>query len=269
MTYRDTVRALASNAEELEQVYHTALRAGDADAFRQAIDDGHTSAPENLLYAAWFHRLSYAAAQAKGYVVAWGWVIPLALVNALLFWWLTDSRFMIAIETFRGAPLDFMPLIVLLAGPLSATFVLLYLTIVGRRRWLTGALSSLLPLAASAYVFLVFQQTGPVPFQEQYLTLMILHLPLLSWASVGMVLVTRHRDPANRFGFLKKSLEVVILGGLFVIAGGLFVTITIGLFEALDVDISEMMQRLLIAGGVGLIPVISTAIIYNPTVRPS
>jgi len=51
---------------------------------------------------------------------------------------------------------------------------------------------------------------------------------------VGVFLVAGHRDPANRFAFLTKSLEVFIMGGLFVIAGGLFTGITIGLFDALD-----------------------------------
>jgi hypothetical protein len=41
------------------------------------------------------------------------------------------------------------------------------------------------------------------------------------------------------------------------------------LFEALDVDVSQLVQRLFIAGGGGLIPVIATAVIYNPTVPPA
>jgi len=56
---------------------------------------------------------------------------------------------------------------------------------------------------------------------------------------------------------------------LFVIAGGLFTAITIGLFEALDVDFPELVQRLFIAGGAGMIPVVAMAAIYNPTVPPA
>ena len=96
-----------------------------------------------------------------------------------------------------------------------------------------------------------------------------MHLPLLAWAGVGAYLIARHRDPANRFSFLIKSLEVFILGGLFVIAGGLFTAITFGLFQALDVDLPEVVQRLFIAGGGGLIPVVATAVIYNPAQPPA
>ena len=269
MSYHDTVSALAQDAEQLEQVYRAAHKAGETDALKQAVDDSHTNAPGNLLYAAWFHRLKYAAAQAKGYAVAWAWVIPLAVINALLFWWLSDDRFMITIESFRGTDRDLMPGLVLLAASLSAVFILIYLTAVGRKRWRLSALIGILLLAASAFVFLTYPQTGPTPFQEQYLSLMVMHLPLLAWAGVGAFLIARHRDPANRFSFLIKSLEVFILGGLFVIAGGLFTAITFGLFAALDVDFPELVQRLFIAGGLGMIPVVATAVIYNPTVPPA
>jgi hypothetical protein len=274
MSYHDTVSALAGDAEQLEQTYHAALEAGKADAFKQAIDDSYTNAPENLLYAAWFHRLKYTAAQAKGYAVAWAWVIPLAVINGLLFWWLSADRFMITIEGFRGFDRDYMPAIVLLAASFSAIFVLIYLTAVGRKRWglrplAMSVLVGILLLAAAAYVLLTYPQTGTVPFQEQYLTLMAMHLPLLAWAGVGAFLIARHRDPANRFSFLIKSLEVFILGGLFAIAGGLFTGITFGLFDALNVDFPEVVQRLFIAGGGGLIPVLATAVIYNPTVPPA
>ena len=161
---------------------------------------------------------SYAptAAQAKEYVVAWAWVIPLALINAFLFWWLSDDRFTITIAGFRGIDRDFLPAIFLLAATLSALFVLTYFMIVGRKSWRTGGLVGVFLLAASVYVLFIYPQLGTVPFQEQYLTLMVMHLPLLAWAGVGVFLTAGHRDPGNRFAFLIKSLEVFIVGGLFI-----------------------------------------------------
>jgi hypothetical protein len=270
MSYRDTVSALARDAEQLEQVYQAALKAGETGAFKQAIDDNHMTAPGNLLYAAWFHRLKYSAAQAKSFAIAWGWVIPLAVFNGLLFWWLSDdSRYMIEmVSTRRRATGDFLPAIFVLAAPLSAAFVLIYLTVVGRKRWRLSAFIGVILVATVAYVLLAYPQAGTRPFQEQYISLMVMHLPLLAWAGVGAFLIAGHRDPFNRFAFLIKSLEVFIMGGLFVIAGGLFTTITIGLFAALDVDFPELVQRLFIAGGGGLIPVVATAVIYSPVVPP-
>lgn len=270
-SYRHTVGALARDAEQMEQIYQEAWERGETEAFKEAIDAGYATAPDNLLYAAWFHRLKQTATRASGFVVAWAWVIPLALVNGLLFWWLSDEqRYVIEIAGVRpGTATDFIPALILLAAPISAAFVLLYLTAVGRgRRWLS-ALIALVTVAAAAYVLWAYPQAGTRPFQEQYLTLMAMHLPLLAWAGVGAFLVAEHRDPANRFAFLIKSLELFIMGGLFVIAGGLFTGITVGLFQALDVEFPVLVQRLFIAGGGGLIPVVATAVIYDPTAPPA
>ena len=271
MTYGETIGALAADPAELEHVYQEALKSGETDAFKEAIDDRYHAAPDNLLYAAWFHRLQHAADRARATAVAWGWVIPLALVNGLLFWWLSDQeRFAIDIV---GAPLGrtitYLPAVFLLAAPISAALVLLYITVVGRRRWWLSALIALLALAAGAYVLWTYPQLGTRPFQEQYLTLMAMHLPLLAWAGVGIFLIYDHRAPDHRFAFLIKSLEVFVMGGLFAIAGGLFTGITVGLFDALGISFPELVQRLFIAGGGGLIPVIAVAVIYNPAAAPA
>ncbi|HRQ41858.1 MAG TPA: hypothetical protein PLD25_28380 [Chloroflexota bacterium] len=270
MSYNDTVNALAADAAQLEQLYQTALQAGEAEAFQQAIEASHTAVPDNLLYAAWFYRLKQTAAQAKGYVVAWAWVIPLAVINGLLFWWLSDDRFTVTIKgLLPGTDRDFLPGIVLLAAPLCAAFVLVYLTAVGHKSWRLSALIGIVLLTAVGYVLLVYPQLGIRPFQEQYLNLMAIHLPILAWVGVGAFLVAGHRDPVNRFTFLIKSLEAFIFGGLFLIAGVIFTGITIALFAALNIELPEAVMRLFIAGGVGLVSVVAVAVMYNPTVPPA
>ncbi len=271
MSYQDIISDLADDPEQLEQLYQTALQEGTTGDFQQAIEIGHTYAPNNLLYAAWYYRLRQVAAEAKASFIAWGWVIPLALANGLLFWLLSDDqRFMISIAPV--GPLlatDFLPALLLVAGPIAGVFVLGYLTAAGSRRWGLSAVIAAIMLGAAGYVLLAFPQTGTRPFQEQYLTLMALHLPLLAWAGVGVYLLWRHRDAENRFAFLIKSLEVGIMGGLLLIAGGLFTAITISLFQALNVVVPELVQRLFLAGGAGLIPVVATAVIYNPRRAPA
>jgi hypothetical protein len=274
MSYHETVSALAQDPEQLEHLYREALRAGEAEAFQQAIVEHYTADPENLLYAAWFHRLKLAAARARGHIVAWAWAIPLAIANGLLCWSLSGETFMLRIRGFRGPGQYLFPAIALLAGPLCAAFVLLYLACAGPRRrrpWraAAGGLLGILLLAAAGYVLLAYPQAGPAPYQEQYLILMVMHLPLLAWAGVGLFLIARHRDAANRFAFLIKSLETFILGGLFVIAGGIFTGITIGLFQALNVELPEPVARLFLAGGAGLLPVIAAAVIYDPAQPPA
>jgi hypothetical protein len=266
--YQDLINILAEDAEGLEQIYQVSLKAGEALAFQEAVEAGHEHEPDNLLYAAWFYRLKNTGVRAKEYAVAWAWAIPLALVNALLFWWLSGDRFMISFESIQGRERDFLPALFWLAAPLGALFVLAYLRAVGRKEWRLSALIGVLLLAAAGYVLFIYPQLGTEFFQEQYLTLMIMHLPLLAWSGVGAFLVAQHRDPENRFAFLIKSLEVFIVGGLFAIAGLLFTGITASLFQVLDVQLPDEVMRLFVAGGLGFILVVAVAAIYNPAVPP-
>ena len=270
-TYLDAVNSFSTDPERLEVVYQAAVKAGEVADFRQAIDARRAATPDNLLYAAWYFRLQNAATQVKGTFIRWGWVLPLALLNGLLFWWLSDdARYAIRLQGLRGQEVStFIPTLILLVGPLAAVFVLAYLAAAGRRRWSMAVIIAVALVAAAAYVLLVYPRLGTRPYQEQYLTLMAMHLPLLAWAGVGLFLVAGRLDPENRFAFLIKSLEVFIMGGLFAIAGGLFTGITIGLFAALGIEPSEVVMRLFIAGGGGLIPVVAVAVIYNAAEPPS
>ncbi len=270
MATLDITGPLPEDPEQLEQVYQAALKAGDTDSFAQAIQAGHTGAPDNLLYAAWYYRLQYAATRARGFAVNWAWALPLAVANGLLFWFLSAGRFTIQISGPGGvASADFMPSLVLLAAPLALLFVLAYLTVSSRKDWRLAALAGGISLAAALVALLTYPQAGPRPFQEQYLILMAIHLPLLAWACTGAFLIAHHRDPSNRFAFLIKSLEAFVVGGLFAMAGGLFTAISIGLFAALDIELPLVTQRLFIAGWVGLVGVIAVAVVYNPRVPPA
>jgi len=269
VTYQQLVTDHSRDPEQLEQAYRAAVKAGQGDAFRQAIDAGRASQPDNLLYAAWHYRLRDVAVAVKTSFVRWGWAVPLALLNGLLFWWLSDEeRYSIQIAGGPPGASTFLPTLLLLVAPLAAVFVLAYLAPV-RRRWPLAVLIGVGLVAAAGYVLWVYPRLGTRSFQEQYVTLMAMHLPLLAWAGVGLYLVAGHRDPGNRFAFLIKSLEVVIMGGLFAIAGGLFTGITIALFSALGMEPSELVMRLFIAGGGGLIPVIAVAVIYNAARPPA
>jgi hypothetical protein len=269
MSYHDTIQALAENPQELEHLYHQAVKSGEQKAFQQAIDDNFRRAPHNLLLAGWFHRLNYAAQQAKRFLIEWRWVIPLALLNGLLFWWFSDvDRYMLQISGGPSEPWNLLPAAFLWAAPLTALMLLLYFTLVAKRGWRITAVMALPPLLAAAYAQLTYGLTGVRPFQQQYLTLMVIHLPLLAWTAVGAFFLLRHRDPRSRLQFLLKSIEVIVVGAVF--AGVLiaFFGITIGLFDALNIRFPDSLLRLIFAGGLGLVLVIAPVIIYDPTLPP-
>lgn len=272
MSYHDTVQALSENPQELEQLYQDALKAGQQKAFEQAIDAAHENAPGNLLLAGWFHRLHFAAQQAKRFIIEWPWVVPLGLLNGLLFWWLTDTnneQLMMQVIGGPSAPQNYLPIIFLLGAPFTALFILIYFTRAGRKDWRVTAVAAAMPLLASAYAYFLYDRTGIRPFQEQYLTLAPIHLPILAWVSVGLFFLIRHRDAHNRLRFLLKSIEVIVVGGIFAGTWFAFSGITAGLFNALDIQFSDGLMRLLFGGGLGFVLVLAPAIIYNPLLPPT
>ncbi len=271
MSYHSTVLQHASDPEALELSYQQAVKAGAEAAFAEAVEAGYAQAGDNLLLAAWHYRLVYAMAKAKSRVIAWGWAIPLGVLNGLLLWLLSDDqRFNIQVENpLTGRLYTLIPLVALLAAPVSAAAIAFFLSLAGQRRW-PRVLAVVFGLAAgAAYVLLLFPRIWPRLFQEQYLGLMVLHLGLLAWAAIGVVALARSGSAENRFAFLAKSLEAFVVAGLLAIAGGLFTAITFGLFSALGIEPPNWAVRLFVAGGGGLIAVVAVALVYDPAADPS
>jgi hypothetical protein len=270
MSHLSTIQRFAENPEALELTYQQAAKAGEQAAFAEAVETQYAESGANLLLAAWHYRLAYAAGEAKKRVIAWGWALPLGVLNGLLLWLLSDDkRFPLQVTNpLNGQVYTLIPLLLLLAAPVSAVMIALFLTLAGGRRWGRTVAVGLGLAASAAYVLLLFPRIWPRAFQEQYLSLMVLHLALLAWAAVGLVALARRGDQGNRFAFLVKSLEAFVVAGLLATAGGVFTTITFGLFNALAIELPEVIMRLFFAGGAGLIAVVAVALVYDPTAAP-
>ena len=270
MSYLPTIQRFSENPEELELAYQEAVKSGDQAAFAEAVEASYAESGANLLLAAWHYRLLHATAEVRKRVVAWGWALPLGLLNGLLLWLLSDvKRFPLQVTNpLNGQVYTLIPVLLLLAAPVSAVMIALFLTLAGRLRWGRTLAVGLGLAASAAYVLLLFPRIWPRVFQEQYLSLMVLHLALLAWAAVGLVALARRGDQENRFAFLVKSLEAFVVAGLLAIAGGVFTAITFGLFNALGIEPPEAVARLFFAGGAGLIAVVAVALVYDPVVAP-
>ncbi len=264
MSYLDRIRAAHADPELLEQTYRSAVQRGEREAFIRALEDAYAATPNHLLYGAWHYRLAYELARPARRVVPWLAAVALAVVNGLVLWWLSSEQFTVQVE---GS--DYLPLVLLVWAPISAISVLALLSRSGAGQpWRATGLG-VAAAAVAAYPLWAYALIGDVALQRHYLEQMIPHLALLAWASVGLFVLHGRSAPLNRFAFLIKSLEIFITAGLFAIAGGVFVAITVGLFEALSITLSDVVMRLLIFGGAGLIPVLATTLIYDANVAPS
>jgi hypothetical protein len=255
-TYLDAVRSGASDPERLEQLYQAARSSGETRVFAVAVATVRSESPANLLYGAWYYRLRQPIADARPSRLAsvWTWVVPLSTLLGVAFWLLSDPSL-----TLPGD----LPLLALLAAPLTGLALVIFLAGAGRRGYLNAQVAAVVLLGLIGYVLGIASMTG-----MNRLTLILLHVPLLAWGAIGLAALGWRSTARDRFAFLTKSIEAIGTGGVFTIAGGIFAGITLGMFLALSVTIPDLFVRLLAAGGAGLIPVFAVATIYDPTSGP-
>ncbi len=261
MAYLEEIATNQHNPQQLEVIYQTARGKNESDQFSADLNACLADEPDNLLLQAWHYRLLSALEEPKrreGSSANWKLAIPLAIANGLILWALSAPNL-----TYAGG----MPYLALIAAPITAIFVMWFLSLSAHRHYrrTLGVSASLAALVAAAFLlnYLVALKTS-----ADYRTLLIPHLGLLAWAGIGVVLVGLTIDADNRFAFLIRSLEVFIVGGVYLIAGMAFGAITLGMFAALSVDLPQVLIRLIAAGGAGLIPVIAVATIYDPLAEP-
>lgn len=262
MTHVGEIELVQQDPKLLEELYQKAKRAGWSQEFAADIAQRHEADPANPLLAAWYYRLSGASAAAgeehtgaAARQINWRLAATLSLVLALVFAVLANERFDLA---------SGVPFLILAWAPLAGCFLVAFLTLAGRwprqRLWIILGV-----VAVTAYV--AWMVVGR-PVNTYMRDLMALHLPLMAWAAVGLCILGRGSANRGWFGFLIKSVEVILTGGIFFGAAFLFIAITSGLFDALGIQLGVVM-RTLMAGAAGLIPVLAAATVYDPQVTPA
>jgi hypothetical protein len=267
------VRAAAGDPAGLETLYQRARTTGAADGFAAAIESVYAETPENLLFGAWHYRLLQPATSATQPATAdgpaheravWQWrvAILMSILLGLVFWILSAPDLTL--------PDGNTPLFILLQPPLTAALVITFLAVGARAHYVrAGVFIALLgTLTAYAYFIQPLSDTAGTDLARTYQNLALLHLPLAAWGLIGLSLLGLRFSATSVFAFLTKSIEAIGTGGVFAIAGGIFVILTVGLFQTLGVNIDSAVMRLLVAGGGGLIPLIAVSAVYDTSVSP-
>ena len=257
------IQAAKEDPHKLEQLYQIAQKEGQSEVFQSALKACYEDDPDNLLYAAWFYRFQQTAETAKNprRAVNWALAIPLSILTGLIFWLLSDIENMIY--------LDHLPLLALWWSPIATMSALVFMAVTAKKNQVRAVALGLGLLAATVYAMLAAPGLD-VPWKiNHYLDLAAIHIPLLCWIALGISVLGFKSRVADRFAFLIKSIEVMITAGLYLIAGVVLGGITIGMFAALGISIPDIWMRLIVAGGLGLLPVLAVASVYDPAMAPS
>lgn len=258
MKYIPEIRVARHDPQALENLYRRAQRQNEAEEFAADMLTCYQESPDNILYEAWYYRLQaepLAMPRAEE-GIHWKLAIPLSIAAGLLLWLLSDPRLVFPNQ---------IPFLAIAWAPVEACAVIVFLAMTGRK-----SLKVTWPILLGLLGFLLYAGMFTwLRSHAQYPTIAMLHLPLLAWIGVGFHILGLRSHYADRFAFLVKSIEAFITMGIFVAAGGVFATITYGLFEALGMRLSDAVMRFLLVGGGGAIPVLAVAIVYHPQLSPT
>ena len=261
MKYQSTIQSASTDPQALEELFQAAQRQNDAAEFRADLLACYEAAPDNRLYAAWYYRLQQPTAEPREKTrksINWLLAVPLGILTGLIFWSISDARFASATR---------IPYLFILWAPIATLFALVFLAFTAKRHYRRFIGVGIVLAAMCVYAILISlgQKTDP---QQQYLKLMIVHLPLISWIGIGLGILGWKSAMEARFAFLIKSIEVMITAGIYLIAGVAFGAITVGMFTALSITLPDAVIRLIVAGGFGLIPIVALASVYDPSLDP-
>lgn len=252
--------------EALERLYRQAVKTGSEIAFNEAIARYAREHPEDALFRAWVYRLDIQPVDEKGrfarrdHLRQWSIAIVGSVILGAFFVLLAGDRPPIPIPGEANASFW------LGWSPLIALGVLLYLMIGdwnGKRAgwYMTSAIAAILLALLTAWL-----SWGR---RDATANLTAIHLPFIIWAVVGGSVGLGHRNVAQQFSaYVLKSVESVLTGGIYLVAGMIFGALTVGMFAVLGITFSEGALQRLAAWGIGIIPILAVASVYSPLSSP-
>jgi hypothetical protein len=265
MALADDIGQARGDAATLEKLYRQALSAGEESTFKEAIREQFTEDPEDLLFSAWAYRLDIVAEESEvqpsrqQQALHWRTAIAGSIVLGVFFALCAGGKPPVPVPGVAS------PWFWIGWGPLTAVGLLSYLALMDR----TQERMRLYMGQAAAVVLLALLAALTAWDRTDHLAgLIALHLPFVAWIAVGGT-ARAHPHPARQFhAFLVKSAETTLTAGVNVAAGALFMGLTLGIFAVLGIQLPETGLLIVSAWGIGTIPILALASVYDPSIAP-
>lgn len=271
MLLKSKIEQFHDAPDSLERLFRDSESSGDLDDFRRAMAAAFTENPDDTLLAAWAYRLDIrpVAVDAKGITVVqsgsrrWPAAIIIGLLLGLVYAYFADAT----ISLYPDKPRLDAAWAWIGWAPAAALATLAYLAFVDsrtdrRRYYVYAGLSvGVLTMAAAAFFW---DAKGDIRI------LVALHLPFLVWALLGAGITLGDKSAARQFfGYVVKSIEVLLTGVVYLTAGMIFTGLTLGIFSVLQVQPPDRWYTLIAAWGIGVTPVIAVASVYAADKLPA
>ncbi len=270
MTLKNRVEQANGDVVLLEQFYRQAVQDGKENAFKEAISQCLKEHPEDKILTAWACRLDIQPLEipaiqvdkiaSSGNTHQWLVAIVISVILGALFIAFAGDKPAIPIPEAAN------PLFWIGWSPLTALAILLYLALVDTRKERTRLYTISTLVIILITLFAAWASWGKI---DDTANLIAIHLPFIVWATIGGSVAFANPDTFRQyFSFLVKSVETIVAAGIYIIAGVIFYGLTSGIFFVLGISFSEAINRTVLALGIGVIPVLALASVYDPSVSP-
>ena len=214
-------------------------------AFTKSFNESYPSIKGNPVADAWHERLNYEAEGAQwGTKADWLFILIAGTIAGTLA--KLPAIFTLQEDTFYARNLGFV-----VFPFLCAYFI--------RKNKLP--ITALLFPIASILLAAMYINLLPGQPERDTVTLACLHLPLFLWGMLGLVYAgPGGKDLSKRLDYLQYNGETVIVGGILILAGGILSGITIGLFDLIGIDISEVYFSYIAVYSLASAPLLATLI---------
>jgi hypothetical protein len=118
-------------------------------------------------------------------------------------------------------------------------------------------------ITISAFIIsAVYINLLPSNSESDSVLLVYIHLPLMLWCFYGLIFIDFNTsDKVKRIDYIKYNGELAILGAIILIAGGILTAVTLGLFQAIELNIEQFYMNYIVITGLVSAPIVATYII--------
>jgi hypothetical protein len=128
-------------------------------------------------------------------------------------------------------------------------------------------LKRLTPILLAFSMLTIYVNYLPAITNSDSINLVYIHLPILMWCIYGLAYIDFSLvDKIKRIEYIRYNGDLAILMAIIVIAGGILTGITIGLFNAIGINIENFYLKNVVIVGAVSVPIVATYITKNYTV---
>ena len=262
MLLKDAILQAQNNIADLEQHYRQAVTDGETHAFTEAIEHAIAEQPQNTLLLAWAYRLDILPKDdsTKAHTTQhthWPKAIGISIVLGFLFLLLSGNHPPVPAPELKHpyfwlgwSPFLALAIFTFFLNPTNKQQILIW--------------GAVIVIISSLTALIFWNRTDHIA------ELAALHFPLVIWAIIGGCVIHKHNNPATQFhAYSVKSVETILTGGIFFGAFMIFLMLTYGIFQVMDIKIADHHMQKAIAWGIGAISILALASVYDPSTSPT